>query len=149
MHASFVFVCCTGRFLFYLMWKGCGSFSSLYCMYWRCIVLAQCTLSHARVVAKSGCVVTGVNLKILSPFATKFIWSSVNVLFVSCLPLNVLCFFLCECFFAFAHFIQDLFALINHFKIMVLSNKPEYFSTFYSSYLTILQILMLKDNLAI
>ena len=38
--------------------------------------------------------------------------------------INVLCFFLCVCFLPlFAHFIQDLFALIPLFKVKVLSKK--------------------------
>ena len=45
--------------------------------------------SHTRVVAKSGCVLSLVLISLnLSPFASKFIWSSVNVLFER----NFICF---------------------------------------------------------
>ena len=117
--ASFVFICCTGQLRFDLMWKGCGSFSSPYCTYWRCICFAYCSNPCKSYHQIWLCFVTVLIMLYLR-----------GILCVSCSPVNVLCFFLCMCFFAFVCTFYSRFVCPNLCLSLGFSaNKPEYFST--------------------
>ena len=99
--------------------------------------------------AKSCCLiwlsfVTGVGIN-LTPLASKFIWLSVNCLFervfdVFYSPLIALCFFFCECFYVSICALFDiLFPFSPCLRLRCSGNVLVYFSTFFFSFLAILQ----------